>query len=363
MKTKYQLFEDLRPEEFGALRADIKKRGILVPVEVDEQGNILDGHNRDRIAKEFGLHYETIVRQFSTEEEKHEHVIKLNLARRHLDPLRWGQAFRRLLQVKKIKRGAGRPSKDNNSATIAELSTELGVPSRTAEHRLALADRADEILEAWKAEPEKFTDIKEKLIATGRVNGLYKQFKNRKASERIKQEPPVLPTGPFRVIVADPPWEYENRAKDAGHRAANPYPSMTIDSIKSLAIEEISHSDAVLWLWTTNAHLPESFSVAEAWGFTYKTLLTWVKDKMGLGDWLRGKTEHCLLCTRGKPVVNLTNETTVLVAPAGEHSQKPELFYELVEKLCPGSKAELFSRTKRKGWAQHGNELPDGKNR
>jgi N6-adenosine-specific RNA methylase IME4 len=56
---------------------------------------------------------------------------------------------------------------------------------------------------------------------------------------------------------------------------------------------------------------------------------------MGNGDWLRGKTEHCLLAVRGKPVVTLTNQTTLLHAPARGHSQKPMEFYSLVESLCP----------------------------
>ena len=87
----YQLLEKLRPEEYAALEADIQKRGVQVPVEVDEDGNILDGHNRVEIATRLGLTYETIVRNFDSEEEKKNHVLKLNLARRHLDPVQWGR--------------------------------------------------------------------------------------------------------------------------------------------------------------------------------------------------------------------------------------------------------------------------------
>jgi N6-adenosine-specific RNA methylase IME4 len=82
--------------------------------------------------------------------------------------------------------------------------------------------------------------------------------------------------------------------------------------------------------------------------------LTWVKGKMGTGDWLRGQTEHCLLAARGRPVLTLTNQTTVLCAPTREHSRKPEAFYRLVESLCPGAKVELFARQRRAGWAAHG---------
>jgi len=114
----------------------------------------------------------------------------------------------------------------------------------------------------------------------------------------------------------------------------------------------------VLWLLATNAHLPLAFEIAKMCRFTYKTLLTWDKERMGTGDWLRGQTEHALLCVRGKPVVTLSNQTTLLRAKAGKHSEKPDAFYALVESLCPGSKLEMYARKARPGWARWGLEAP-----
>jgi N6-adenosine-specific RNA methylase IME4 len=115
----------------------------------------------------------------------------------------------------------------------------------------------------------------------------------------------------------------------------------------------------VLWLWTTNSHMREAFDVLEAWGFSHKTILTWVKDRLGAGNWLRGQTEHCLMAVRGKPAVELTNQTTILQGPVRAHSQKPDEFYTLVEKLCPAPRyAYLFSRSHRERWDCHGDELP-----
>ena len=177
-----------------------------------------------------------------------------------------------------------------------------------------------------------------------------------KAAQAIAKEPPPLPKGPFRVIAVNPPWTYKNRADDDTHRAANPYPSMTIEQIKGLDVGSLAGPDCVLWLWTTNAHMREAFNVLDAWGFTFKTILTWVKHTMGLGDWLRGRTEHCLMAVRGKPTSLLTNQTTMIHGQLRKHSQKPEEFDQLVETLCPGSKLEMFARTPRDGWLQHGNE-------
>jgi N6-adenosine-specific RNA methylase IME4 len=98
----------------------------------------------------------------------------------------------------------------------------------------------------------------------------------------------------------------------------------------------------------------------DGWGFEAKTILTWVKDRFGCGDWLRSQTEHCVMATRGKPVVELTNQSTVLHAPMRGHSVKPVEFYMLVETLCPAPRyAYLFSRDVRERWDMHGDELPE----
>jgi ParB-like chromosome segregation protein Spo0J len=81
----YQLFPALTPDEKDALAKDIAERGVLVPVEVDENGVILDGHHRAMIADSLGIEYPTVTRTGMTEAEKLEHVFALNLARRQLN--------------------------------------------------------------------------------------------------------------------------------------------------------------------------------------------------------------------------------------------------------------------------------------
>jgi N6-adenosine-specific RNA methylase IME4 len=160
------------------------------------------------------------------------------------------------------------------------------------------------------------------------------------------------------VIVLDPAWEYD---KDAWRfsRAAPDYPTMPVDEIRKLNIPALADQDCILWLWTTNLHMADALDLVRHWGFRQKTILTWVKDRMGVREWLRGQTEHCILAVRGRPVKTLTNQTTILHAPRGRHSEKPEEFFRLVESLCPGSKLELFARKKRKGWVTHGlTEVP-----
>lgn len=191
----------------------------------------------------------------------------------------------------------------------------------------------------------------------GTMRAHAKQVEKREVAKQIEAEPAPLPSGPYRVIVSDPPWAYDKRAGDATHRGDLPYPSMTTDAICALDVATLAHPDAcILWLWTTNAFMRDAYRVLDAWGFEEKTILTWVKDRMGLGDWLRGQTEHCILAVRGRPTVLLTNQTTALHGPLREHSRKPDEFYALVEALCPGSKVEMFCRTPRPGWARWGAE-------
>ena len=107
--------------------------------------------------------------------------------------------------------------------------------------------------------------------------------------EHIIAEPTPLPSGRFRVIVIDPPWPYTCRTEDATHRGRITYPAMTLEEIQALPVTERAHQDCILWLWVTNAFMRNGYDCLDAWGFREKTILTWVKPRMGLGSWLRGR--------------------------------------------------------------------------
>jgi hypothetical protein len=189
---KYQLFSPLSPEEYAALEADIKKRGVQIPVEKDEEGNTLDGHHRQEIADRLGIACPEVTRHFASEAEKREHVLKINLARRHLDPLRWGLAFALLLEERGIERGRGKVNQHTvASATVAEAASELGVPERTARHRLALADAYQALPESLRTE----VDAGSKNVFQAR----------READRKRRQAEAPLPA----VASNDPRWSVE----------------------------------------------------------------------------------------------------------------------------------------------------------
>lgn len=164
----------------------------------------------------------------------------------------------------------------------------------------------------------------------------------------------------YPVIYADPPWRYENPPMGGGNRSIeNHYPTMTLEEICALPVSDIAHDDSVLFMWATAPKLAECIEVIVAWGFTYRTCIIWVKDKIGMGYHARNKHEILLIAKRGEvpPPTESARPASVIEAPRTEHSTKPEIFHELIEAMYPGvAKIELFCRSPREGWAAWGNQ-------
>jgi N6-adenosine-specific RNA methylase IME4 len=345
-------------KDLGDLRTlaqSIEEVGLLHPVVVTPEGRLIAGQRRLEACRLLGWTdiTVTVVDLYQAARgEAHENFVRKDLLpseivalKRAIEPLERREARQR----------QGERADLCPSATVAEcqradpgdardrISRYLGVGRTTIE-------RAEAVVEAAEEEPEEYGHLVEQMDRSGKVAGAYRRLEVLRQARELDAAPPAMPSGPFQVIVADPPWRY-----DSG--SSLPYPTMDIEEIKAMPVAKIADENAILWLWTTNAHLRVAFDVVEAWGFEYKTLLTWVKDRMGTGEWLRGQTEHCMLAVRGKPVFLHGNHATVLNAPRREHSRKPEEFYALVEATSPGGKLELFCRQQRTGWHVYGNEI------
>lgn len=353
--------------DLTSLMKSIREMGLLHPVVVNSENVLIAGARRLEACKRLGM-AKVPVRVINLEDllraEHDENVERLDFLpsesvtiKRALEPIEKERANQRLREAGRLGgQTAGRGREKQGSAKLAEGccgETRDKVALATGMGRTSL-QKAEEVVKAAETEPDRYGDLVEEMDRTGRINGVYRKLRTLREIERIEEEPLPLPTGPFRVIVVDPPWHYRKREVDITTSGVVPYPSMSLDEIRALPVSDIAADDSVLWLWTTNAHLPDSFDIVKAWGFEYKTLLTWCKNKMGMGDWLRGRTEHCLMAVRGHPVVNLTSQTTAIHGAVRGHSRKPDEFYELVESLCPGAKVELFAREPRQGWTSWG---------
>jgi len=159
----------------------------------------------------------------------------------------------------------------------------------------------------------------------------------------------------FACIYADPPWQYGNQ----GTRAAtdNHYPTMPLDDICALPIKDIAADNAHLHLWTTNAFLFDAKRVMESWGFTYKSCFVWVKPQMGIGNYWRVSHEFLLLGLRGDCPFLQHDEMSWGEFPRGRHSAKPDKVRQMIERVSPGPRIELFSRERFEGWSAWGNQV------
>ena len=149
--TQFQLFPELRPDEYEALKADIAERGILVPAEVDQDGQVLDGHHRLRIAGELGIDCPTVQRTFASDDERRAHIIAINVVRRQLDGVARGRWLRELAKLRGVRLGTqGRQRA--KSPNLGDIAKEVGVKKSQAQRDVAAADTVDAypFMEGWK---------------------------------------------------------------------------------------------------------------------------------------------------------------------------------------------------------------------
>lgn len=173
----------------------------------------------------------------------------------------------------------------------------------------------------------------------------------------------------YRTIVADPPWQYQKGDANVPSMAESQYPTMTNQQIADLPIAGLAAKDAHLYLWTTNPILtrqrwgkPDPIDICLAWGFQPKTIITWVKPGAGgMGWYFRGQTEHVIFAVRGNaPIPAALRERNIIEATRGRHSEKPDAFMDMVERVSPEPRIELFSRRARFGWDTWGNQSLGG---
>jgi len=186
----------------------------------------------------------------------------------------------------------------------------------------------------------------------------------RDLARRHKWRPRQYPDK-FVIIYADPPWSFRNKGKGVvagGFRSPDAhYKVMELDDIAAMPVKDIAAKDAILFMWTTNAHLQEALRVIKAWGFEYKTNIVWTKDKIGFGFYIRNKHELLLIAERGnfRCPKHANRPHSHIIADRRRHSQKPDEAYEYIERMYPnvGPKIELFARNTRPGWFSWGNEI------
>lgn len=366
----YQLLPSLSVEDYQRLRDSIAERGVLVPIDVDENGAILDGHHRSRIAAELGIDCPRTVRGGMAEHEKRLHAVALNLDRRHLsepqkvllgrtiEPDVAEAARLRQVQAEGQPRGAKASVVDkcpqHTSKSRDEVARQVGLGSgRTYErsrNALEAVEKSDPDLYAKAASGEATMPEVQRKIRERKKAAKVATIKNTPAAQIPAEQT-------FPVILLDPPWRYDGAETPDARKIENHYPTMSLDELKMLEIP--AADDAVLFCWATSPKLREALAVIEAWGFDYRTSMVWVKNKIGMGYYARQQHELILIARRGSlPVPDPQDRpSSVVNAPRGEHSAKPVAVHEAIERMYPGYRyCEMFQRQSRGGWTGWGNQ-------
>lgn len=369
---KYQVMRDLTREEYGALKESIIESGVLVPVVLDEHGNIIDGHHRKMICEEIGAKYPVQVVPGLTEAEKLNMARQLNEARRQLTPEEKRREIERRLRDapetsdRQIAKAVGASNTHvsnirNEMVQSKELST---VDSSIGADGKVRPRRPIAIYNPTPAEQKAMQNpaVLEKLIdgTAGSVADARRETKREEIVARLEsieaQEAKVV-QGVYDVIVIDPPWPMQKIERDERpNQSEFDYPTMTEDELSALEIP--AADDCHMWLWTTHKFLPMAFRLLDRWGFKYVCTFVWHKpggfQPIGLPQY---NCEFALYARKGAPsFIDTKAFNTCFDAPRGAHSEKPEAFYDVVRRVTAGRRIDMFNRRPIAGFDVWGQE-------
>jgi N6-adenosine-specific RNA methylase IME4 len=169
--------------------------------------------------------------------------------------------------------------------------------------------------------------------------------------------------GHYGVIYADPPWTFATYSdKGKGRSAEAHYDCMPLEAIKTLPVGAWAAKNAVLYLWATVPHQQNALVILDAWGFTYKSSLVWVKERQGTGYWSRNRHEYLLIGARGSGICprfrGIVLADSVINGQQRKHSCKPDRAVEIIESYHPSvPKLEMFARETRPGFDAWGDQI------
>jgi N6-adenosine-specific RNA methylase IME4/transposase-like protein len=370
----YQLFKDLVPAVESALLASIDRFGVLVPVAKDQHGNILDGHQRARLADSLGLKYPVNIIEVADEDEAREIARTLNEDRRAMpkeERLEVVQALREdghSLRAIAGAVGVTQTQVARDLAGVTDVTPDTYSLNDQLTERIGYEQRAKAQVRGLdgKTYPARREPRLPEDDVVRQSRDIYRQRKqdrdSRQAEVGRNSVPfPSVEAATFRVVYVDPPWRYNQTglvSKDWG-MVEDKYPTMPIEEMKALPVATMAMPDAVLFMWATSPMLADALDLIGAWGFKYKASVVWDKGRPYLGSYVHISHELLLIGTRGSCVADCKHTGgSVFSVPRAEHSRKPEEFRALIDSMYTyGNRIELFRRGDApEGWYVWGNE-------
>jgi N6-adenosine-specific RNA methylase IME4 len=388
------LIAPMHPAEREQLESNLVANGCRDPLVVWHD-TLIDGHNRHEICTRRGVKFRTVEVALASREHVLLWIEENQLGRRNLSDDQRAVIVRSVIKrqsdlEKKLRAQAARArggdatpaqKKERLSATATDKRSQPKPKKDTRKavsKRAKVSERKVRAVEAIaKKRPEALEAIRSGEKTIQEVNT---EIRRKERTEKIvaMAQPGPWPTERFPVIYADPPWRYDF-AETENRAIENQYPTMTLAEICALKVAELATPDAVLFLWAPGPKLVEAMEVIRAWGFEYRTSIIWVKDSPGMGYYVREQHELVLCAERGAGVPAMRfaeyelqlvakrggppvpepgmRPPSVIYAPRQEHSAKPPIVYQLLERMYPAfPRIELFARSTRDGWTAWGNQ-------
>lgn len=379
-----ECFPLLDQERLVALAEDIRANGLLHPIVVDDQGQILDGRNRYLACQIAGLEPHTIKANGA---DPYRFVWSQNAERRDLEPGQRVLIWHRLARLsdewraeqarrreeanrKRAEAQAGIPKADKKQPAKerdlspdktrsapapthahVEAASATGASPATAARALALEhsapDLAQEVIEGHMSLPAATREAKKRSVVAALEDTAAKEVK--------------AAAGLYDVLVIDPPWPLTKVERDERpNQVGLDYPTMTVDQIAALVIP--AAKDCHVWLWTTHRFLPVAFRLLDGWGLKYVCTFVWHKpggiQPVGLPQY---NCEFALYARKGTPIFLDTKAMPVCFeAPRKGHSVKPDAFYDMVRRTTGGRRLDMFNRRAIEGFGGWGNEAHHG---
>ena len=166
----------------------------------------------------------------------------------------------------------------------------------------------------------------------------------------------------YKTLYLDPPWKICTGGKGGWGTPQNHYPVMYVKDIYEDIkwVKDLMDEQSHMYMWVVNNKIEDALWLINQLGFKYITNVCWVKDKIGMGQYFRGQHELLFFCRKGNPLPykyengKKVTISSVVKHPKSEHSKKPHLFYDIIEKVSYEPYLELFARNERGNWDSWG---------